>query len=116
MRTIEDLRRYMLIVSSRPNISDQDLIWFVCVNKSNETNDMTTGEVATLFLEGIKPIVLSDVQDLIDTYFEGIEDEETIKVHELLLKLSVAEFYNKTELSRQLRMFIDSAEKLQQQK
>jgi ATP-dependent protease Clp ATPase subunit len=99
VRNISDLRAVMELVGGAP-VEDKHIIWFVCVQEGETLSDMNLRERAQLFSCGITAITtLDQVQEHLDTYFDGGEfDEENNRC----LLAAVARHYNNIELSEHL--------------
>ncbi len=80
IRTVEVLRAIMQVVEDiyckGETITDEDLIWFVCMQEAESLLDSCrTKDIASLFRNGVTPISnLYHVQEHLDTRFEDGEE------------------------------------------
>ncbi len=97
LNTTEALRTYMASIKGE-EVSDGDLIWFVCtLNAGMHFDCGSIKDLASVFLMGVAPATFDDVQYWLDTQFEESdeEDEESMEYGDDNVKTHVNNFYGK---------------------
>lgn len=97
LNTTEALRAYMASVKGE-EVSDGDLIWFVCMlNASMHFDCGSVKDLASVYLMGVAPATFDDVQYWLDVQFELAEegDEESFEYGDDNVKTQVDMFYGK---------------------
>jgi hypothetical protein len=101
VRTVEQLREVMREFVCEA-VTDKNLVWFACIGYAETLSDSSLKDLARLFAEGVDKVeTLDDVQDFIDTFFEGVDEEEATQNNRYLLA-AVARFYGNHVLASQL--------------
>lgn len=105
-RNIEALRQLMARLDPKQEeITNDQLIWFVCVQEAHTISDMTLRETACLFLNGIKPVTIEYVQEWLDIFY--CDEEEVINTEEsfstVLMHQLVYSFYGEHDKARECR-------------
>ena len=106
--TVEQLREVMSSVDGEA-ARDSRLFWFVCIcNATAIGTDYSLKDLAHLLLEGVEPTnKLSDVQDFLDTYYEGC-DESDLYIQGLHIMLHIYNFYGLSEQAQQVEDLIET--------
>lgn len=51
------------------------IYWFVALNQAKNLGELTTKDLASLFLNGVKPIDRDDVNEYLNNYYEDYGDD-----------------------------------------
>lgn len=105
-RNTEALRQLMARLDPKQEeVTDDRLIWFVCVQEAHALSDFTVRETARLFLDGVTPVTIEYIQEWLDTFY--CDEEEVINTEDsfstVLMHQLVYSFYGLQDKARECR-------------